>query len=238
MKTVRKLFLAAVLCWGLHAAAEMRTWTSGKGDTIEAEYVRMFPGGQVVLKSSNGRELKVPVSGLCEADQSYLAALVPPELEIKVDVDVDIDTEYSSDSYVRKRETSTCKVVVQKTNREPCSRTFTAHIYVFAEEERGDKRWLITQSTEKVSFTDNRDTLRFECPPAEVEFISAEYVDARGYRYDGYLVVITDESGEAIAMESNRDLFEKNWNKIKGAKENTEFDEDLNPMGKKRTSSF
>ena len=238
MKTLLRLLPAALVCWSGVCSAEMRTWKSGKGDTIEAEYVRMFPGGKVVLKSSDGRELKVPVSGLCAADQDYLAALVPPELEIEVDVDLDVDTVYSSEYSVRKRETSTCKVVIRKTNMEPCSRTFTAHICVFAEQERGDRRWLITRAEEKVAFTDKSDTLRFECPSAEVEFYSAEYAEARGYRYDGYLVVVTDASGEVIAMESNRKMFEKNWDSIKDAEEDAEFDKGLKPMRKKRRSSY
>ena len=77
--------LAAVLCICVTANAEMRIWTSKKGKTVEAEYIKMY-GSQVVLKTAEGRTLHVPVFGLCDDDQDYLShvAAVPPKIVASV----------------------------------------------------------------------------------------------------------------------------------------------------------
>ncbi len=226
------------ILWVGVSHAEMRIWTSKKGDTIEATYVRIFAGGKVVLKTSDGRELKIPIDGLSAKDQDYLASLIPPQIKISVDVDTDIDTEQSTDWYVRKRETSKCKVTLKKANKEPCNRTFSAHVFVFALQERGDDRWLISLAKEKVSFAGSSDTVTIIAPSAEVQYESAEYQSARGFRYDGYLVVVLDEAEEVLAMDSNRNMYKKNWSKIKGAKKGVQFDRDFDQLSKKRSSSF
>ena len=82
--------IAALFVQGSVAEEEMRTWTSRKGDVIAAKYVRMFAGGKVVLRTSKGRDLKIPVTDLSKADQKYLAELVPPKLDISVDMDIDV----------------------------------------------------------------------------------------------------------------------------------------------------
>ena len=131
--------IGLVLLMGvLFAHAEMRIWTSIKGDTIEAEYVQMFGGNKVVLKTSEGKILKIPVDGLCAKDGEYLASVVLPKIDIKVDVDKDRNKEFATSGYKRYRETIKCSVSLKKTSKMECSREFTAYLYVFAEQINGD----------------------------------------------------------------------------------------------------
>ncbi|MEM7010227.1 MAG: SHD1 domain-containing protein, partial [Verrucomicrobiota bacterium] len=59
--------------------AENRTWKDSSGKfEIQAEFVRV-EGTQVVLKSAEGRELKVELSRLSAADRAVAAELNKPE---------------------------------------------------------------------------------------------------------------------------------------------------------------
>ncbi len=218
------------------SCAESRIWTSKKGDAIEAEYVKMF-GDKVVLKTNKGKTLKVSVAGLCAADREYLASVVPPRIEVIVDVDVNRETESSGYSYERKSEAIKCSVILKKTNQEPCSRKFTAHIYVFAKKERGNTRWLISCVKESVSFADE-NVAQFKTPVARVQYINAGYIDNQGFRYEGYLVVVADDAGQVVAMESNQGKYEKNWSKIKDANKGAQFDRDFDLLDGERHNSW
>ena len=60
---------------GHRAVAESRTWTSSSGTfTIEAE-VKSVKQDTVVLLTSDGREIDVPMSKLCDEDRQYVEAM-------------------------------------------------------------------------------------------------------------------------------------------------------------------
>jgi hypothetical protein len=215
---------------------EMRIWTSIKGDTVEAEYISIM-SGKVVLKRPDGKQLKVPASGLCVADRDYLASMIPPKIKIDVDVDKDRDTltSYSSDygsyNYERKAETTKCIVTLEKTNREECNRDFTAYLYVIGKDTTGDKRKVLSYVAHDFSFKNKPET-EFRSVPTTTEYTKSDYATNRGYRFEGYLIYIEDENGTVVAIESSQSRYEKNLHKIKPARDNTEFDNDfdmLNP---------
>ncbi|MEN8255965.1 MAG: SHD1 domain-containing protein [Verrucomicrobiota bacterium] len=229
-KRVLNIIMLSIL-WAGVSGAEMRTWTSKTGDTIEAEFKSMFGSSKVVLKTSGGKTLKIPIDGLCAKDQEYLAAVVPPKIDIEVDVDKNQNNEFSATGYKRKRETIKCSAIVKKTSKAPCSRDFKAYLYVFAEQINGDIHWLISCADQSLSFKDDKKTFSFKSPPASVEWQDMTFADNRGFKYKGYIAVVEDSDGNVVAMESTRDLYEKNWGKIKGAPKGTKFDRQLDAVG-------
>lgn len=52
-------------------AAWARVWTDLKGDTVEAEFVRVT-GAMVVLQLPTGRVMQTPVAGLIDEDQAFI----------------------------------------------------------------------------------------------------------------------------------------------------------------------
>ena len=58
------------------AHAEMRIWTSVKGDTIEAEFIKKI-GSDIIMKTAQGKQLKIPMRGLSKADHNYIASVIP-----------------------------------------------------------------------------------------------------------------------------------------------------------------
>ncbi|MDF7824967.1 SHD1 domain-containing protein [Pontiellaceae bacterium B12227] len=98
--------VVSVLCL-CRVQAEMRIWSDKKGNTIEAEFMSMM-GSKVVLKTPQGKTIKVPAAGLSDADKKYLSENIPPKIKIEVDVDKDRETlssyssEYGTYGYERK----------------------------------------------------------------------------------------------------------------------------------------
>jgi thiol-disulfide isomerase/thioredoxin len=73
-KTGRAGAAVLVLVVGAAAFGEVRTWTDASGKfSVDAELVGV-DGGQVTLRSSDGKTLAVPLSRLSAADRRHLAA--------------------------------------------------------------------------------------------------------------------------------------------------------------------
>ena len=69
--------LLALFMIGIASASEERTWTDTTGKfNITAELVHV-ENNQVLLRSSDGRELKVPLERLSDADRKFIAAQSP-----------------------------------------------------------------------------------------------------------------------------------------------------------------
>ncbi|MFP6887301.1 MAG: serine protease [Opitutales bacterium] len=69
--------LAAIsYCWGVLAS---RTWTSSDGKQIQAGLVDAF-GAEVLIRRTDGRSFRLPISRLSNADRHYVASALQPTL--------------------------------------------------------------------------------------------------------------------------------------------------------------
>jgi hypothetical protein len=225
MKRLMIFGIAAVLFLCATANAEMRIWTSKKGDTIEAEYVKMY-GSKVVLKTANGKTLHVPAGGLCDDDQEYLSHLtaVPPKIQIEVDDDLERDKKGAGYYLENEEQRVTCNVVVKKTNSEPCLGNFKARLYVIGEEKEGTKKKILGIKEQAFSFA-RQDATEFSLTATAKSRVG--YMWAEGFEYEGYLVCVEDDSGEMIAMESNQNAYERHMDVILKSSQGNIFTEDF-----------
>ena len=228
-----KKFLGGVsvilFSWTLLVHAEMRIWTSVKGDTIEAELVDKT-GDTVILKTTEGKQLRIPVSGLSEADHEYLLSAVPPKLKVTVKVDVDREKEGDGYYYEETEETHKVSVTIQKTSRDKSNRKFKARLYVIARSKKeSNEKKLIAYKTQDFSFID-RDEVYFD----ETSHLSSSqsFYTTRGYRYEGYLVCIEDEAGKVVAVDTNHSLYEKNLRNLKRASKDDLLSKTLSVINK------
>ncbi|MFP6886035.1 MAG: SHD1 domain-containing protein, partial [Opitutales bacterium] len=65
---MNNLPLALFLATAVAASAEIRTWTSSSGSTLEAELVE-YANRTVVLKTAKGRRVVLPIQKLAQEDQ-------------------------------------------------------------------------------------------------------------------------------------------------------------------------
>jgi hypothetical protein len=75
MTLFRMAVLTLTLVYAANAA-EMRTWTGTNGTILDAEFVREL-GGEVVLRTAQGRVITTRRTSLSQADCSYLDAIRP-----------------------------------------------------------------------------------------------------------------------------------------------------------------
>lgn len=222
------VYVAAVICICANVQAEMRIWTSKKGKTVEAEYIKMY-GSQVVLKTAEGRTLNVPVFGLCDDDQDYLShvAAVPPKIVVSVKEDMESDK--NSSGYPETLiEWLTLELNVRKRNPEPCLERFKTELYILGREKKNNeffsiidivKHDLTFAQSDLVTFTE-KFTIK-----SEVAFSWSS-----GFEYKGYLFCVKNSEGEVVAMDCNQNILERNLSVVLNSRKNDTFNEDFIKM--------
>ncbi len=239
---MKKQWLVILIVWvigGTAVHAEMRMWTDKKGNSIEAEFVKLF-SGKVVLKTADGKQIKVPQNGLSNKDLEYLKNVVPPKLDIEVDINTDsknIKNKHFVSSINMKQEKIRGKVTITKKNRDPSCRTFVAYLYVFTKHQQSEKIKVIDKKKHDFSFK-TQNMVKFEGSTISTHYYNNGYYwsdfssnyDNYGEEYEGYLVFIEDDKGHIICTKGSCKLFENMVSKIKKSKKNDLFDEDMRPL--------
>lgn len=224
-KTVQALFGIVLLLCTFARAGELRTWSDKKGNTIKAEFVRMF-GAKVMLKTKDGKDLSVPVDGLSLADQEYLAKNVPPEMEITVDEDLDTERTLEVSGYTQREETATLNITIKKKGRNPSTGTYKAVVYMLIDivgEEMGvNYRRVGAYKTHTFSFKEEKpaeedaETEKKKTPKKNDETSFSitnvttvdDWVEKKeGWQYNGYILVILDERGKVVDSKVSTDTF-------------------------------
>ena len=216
------LFSAFLL---VSAFSEMRIWTSIKGDTLEAEYMR-DASGKVWLKPVAGKAKIIPIAALSDEDQLYIMKRKPPKIEIEVDDDIDRGTVGSDIDNVQENLRFT--VEVKKTSKAPYPAEYEVFYFIIAEDIRLEEFYIADKKNEKFtlegsnnnSFSFSGQKLRFEHDPDP----------AWGNRYAGYLVCVKMD-GDQIVASKGKDKYLKQLNAlIKGNLRGTRFDSRFNPL--------
>jgi hypothetical protein len=225
----RLIYILFVLACGTQILqAEMRLWTDKKGNTLEAEFVKLMPG-KVVLKTPTGKLFKVPQSGLSADDQTYLKNAIPPQIEIKVAIsrkNKPLSKNY--DSYnTRKAETIKGTINLTKKNREPCMWEMTAYLYVFCKKLDTKEIRVMIKSKKDFSFKTEK-TFSFVSGEALIKYEKREYSNS-GEEYKGYVLIVVDSKDNVLCTKGSRQLYESKASEILSAEVGTLFDSNLKP---------
>ncbi len=226
MKVLILLAMAAVFCLCTITNAEMRIWTSKRGDSVEAEYVKMY-GGKAMLKTADGRTIPVPVDGLCDDDQEYLAhvAAVPPQLEVTVDEDIESDKNILGGYREALFEMLTMEVTVRKRNPEPCVEQFMTELYILGREKKNNRHYSLLDIVKRdVAFVESDRVTITENFKIKSE---VGYSWSRGFKYEGYLFCVKNSVGEVVVIESNQNILERNLSLVLQSKKGDEYTEDF-----------
>ena len=214
MTAVRPWSLAiCVLAFGvLCARAELRRWTHASGQSIEAEYVSLTLSDEVVLRNSDGNEVKVPVKELSDEDRDYLLLQNPPELTIEFSDSSRVDTLESSIRF-QSNPSVTEEIIqfslrIKQANRKDYPFELTVEYFAIGYQYLDqDKYVLITKG--KDDFVLNEENNRsVELSSKEIHLPLEFTLETNHYgrKYCAYIVLITDQRGELIAYRSS-----KNW---------------------------
>lgn len=205
----KPIFIMLIFSLSAIAESEMRVWHLNDGHSVEAEFVYRMRGN-VILKPSRGKDLKIPLSNFSEEDLSYIELEMPP----KIDLNSSYTTEsrkypdmYGGPSSRVYTLMYTFKMTLRVRSATPYRHPLTVEYFAVAEEANGDKHILVHYQKETFHLDDlpNGELVLESEPIPFTTYQVREYT--QGIEYAGFLIAVTDSRGEVIAYKTTRD----NW---------------------------
>lgn len=197
------LFLGVFICTGLPVLAEFRIWENRAGDIWEAEFITMNID-KVRLRNQGGEEKEYRLTDLSAADVDYLDERLPPKLSI----DISKTTDGTGSG-------ATMKVICNATIKQSDTRGYDGELTLVLLVIGEDKR---TGSYSTVSRTEENFTLPEEWGKVVEVSSRASTVyksdKKRGRVYSGYVAVVWDRFGNAIAVVTNKPALEERAQKM------------------------
>ena len=218
MKKAVLLFVAAGL--SISVMAEFRIWTDLNGNQTEAEFIRVS-GKNIVLKKREGKQLTFSPMVLSAEDQEYLWGKIPEDLlnptksvidrieppRMEVKVTKNTETKKDWDRVDRKL---SCIVKIKKTSSPEYTGKLKAALCVVGIEKRDDCYVMIDKEEFDFDFIES-NKVELEGNTVRITYYqSHDY----GIEYKGYVVVITDEEGNALHVCGSSNKFEEAGDKL------------------------
>ncbi|MDF7799640.1 SHD1 domain-containing protein [Pontiellaceae bacterium B1224] len=229
MKTIKAITAIAALtatfvCSTADAAS--RIWTDAAGKTIEAEQVKIL-NDQVILRLTNGREIRVSLDSLSEADRNAAMLSEPPTLDLEVSSKTSRSNSTLRNggpgSRVQVQEESTqVSVLVQKTSSAAYDLPLNSVLYVIGEGSSGQLE-VLDKVSQTFSYSDN--SREFEFKSDALETVKAQG-DERRAEYKGWLVTVLDPNGEIIAIKGSSREYAEKAETLMSANKGTALDSD------------
>ncbi|VGO19797.1 SHD1 domain-containing protein [Pontiella sulfatireligans] len=211
----------------------MRVWTLTSGKTVEAEFITVI-GGQVALKMPKGRQQKIPLAALSDADLEYIDFATPPEFSI--------DFSKKSSQLPRPEESPyiwgdlrplqifgyTFGVKLKQKSAGAYNHELTVEYFAIGEEVDGDN-WVLLDRRSDVFMPTKENKGRHELYGDEVRLqVQALRASApmRGTKYGGFVITITDERGKIIQHAASHDFLYEGFENLKRLPVGKHFDKD------------
>lgn len=209
---MRFIFLVIVFfgVWKLFAD-EARTWTDATGVQFEGTYHKELLGG-VQIRDLKGKPHLIRMKDLSQVDLDYIERHVPP----KVDANVDFDTRLLPiTQWTRADDVTTVytfTVTVEKKSKLRYRGRLSAELFVLANERSLDSdEHLVLMQYAKNEFVfpeQKNDVCKFVVPDVQFNAYHANWINLprvadRGKSYLGYIIAISDSSGDIIFCDSD-----------------------------------
>lgn len=225
-----------VCCICATVTAEYRIWEDTSGKTMDAEYVTSVDG-KVVLRKTDGSEIRVSLDSLCENDQRYVMLKQPPSMEIAVSTKVDRENtgqggDFRRDNFQVQAETIQVDVAFRKKSTKPYGAELKAEIYVIGQRERDGSYIILDLTKSTFVFTPENKNLHTVSSP-NINLKQLEGGRQFGLEYRGYLVAVKDVSGQVVSMKCSKLDFEKNAAVILACVRGDMLSNDFKPVEKK-----
>jgi hypothetical protein len=207
-----------------------RLWALADGKTMDAELVTMV-SGNAVFKNEKGRQFKVPMMKLSDADRSHIRLSMPPTLDInfsKKTKQRTFGTNVKGAASPVRGAFYTFSTQIKQSSVRPYGHPLTAECFVIGDEVGGNKHVLLDYQKAAFSLTrENKHAFEFGGPPVELldYFLNNQN---RGQRYGGFLVVIKDSLGEIVAYKTPSEELYRNLDNLRELRVGWYFDDEGN----------
>jgi len=186
-----------------------RTWILEDGKTLEARFVVVM-GDKVVLKDVRGKQRKIPLARLSAGDRTFIELARPPKFNIDFSkkssqVVVKVDTPFwtaTQSGFSRADFDYVFTAKLEQTSAGLYNHELKVEFFAIGEEVEGDNYILLDR--QKSRFTPTKENGRSHAFHGNaVRLTKYDLWEARGKKYGGYLVVVTDSRGEIIDYGSS-----------------------------------
>jgi len=219
----------------------MRVWTLTTGKTIEAEFITLM-GGNVILKSRRGKQLKLPGNEFSETDQEYIELKTPPKLDLNFAKTskqrLYPDILWVGDDGIPTVLQYNFKAMIKQKSPRPYSHELKAEFFVIGQEIDGENRILLDYQKASFHLNDGSRS-EFEIAGNMVEL--EDYVIQgfrRGEQYKGFLIVVTDALGKVVAYKTSSENLFENLENLRTVPVGKYFDNECNRCQPTRLKSI
>jgi hypothetical protein len=200
-------------------AEPVHIWTLKSGKSFEGEFVTTM-GDKLVLKTTGGKQVKIPMSDVSEEDQRFAVLSNPPQLS----VDFIKKSEAKSGRYELSPQELIWKSLppqvndftfgarVRQTGARPYNHELRVEYFAIGQQLLDDNKYILLDhgSQSFVPTKDNQRMMEFRGDqPVEMKVFPI-HESMRGHKFKGNLVLVWDERGEIVAHSASSDwLYEK-----------------------------
>lgn len=188
---------------------EVRTWTLKNKQSAEAKFVTVI-GDKAVLMDQRGQQQKVALVQLSEEDRTYIELVMPPKFNIDFykkssQVIVDVDTPYFTAGSILGR--SDFNYVfgarLKAISAGNYNHELKVEFFAIGEEIDGDNYILLDRQESR--FTPTKENERSHTFHGDPIRLTKSFTSFRtwGAKYGGYLVVVTDERGMIVELDTS-----------------------------------
>ncbi len=202
---------------------EYRIWNLVDGKSIDARFVTLV-GGKVLFESKRGKQAKVSLDQFSSEDLDFIMLRRPPKLDIDLIKDIKQKTFamelVSTSSAVRPPE-DRCHFGMRIKQQSSGNYNYElfSECFVIGQERLGNKYILLDR--QETSFRLTRENERMHEFMSAQEVILTDYIIAlepRGEKYATYLITVTDERGEVIAVSTPSKWLQEHLGNLKQLK--------------------
>ena len=202
------------LCLCVHA--ELRTWTTITGETVEGEYLGSA-FDSVSIENADGKLIKVPLDKLSKEDRVYVELINPPRLSVDFlessqQIFPKASPLWSDNSPIAVLD-HTFGARIKKLDTKVYNHELTVEWYCFSKQVWDPKKYKMIQhyKSEPICFSKKVREFELRCDRAVrlYKIIVDQGTGAampRGQKFAESLVIVRDERGEIIAYNTT-----KNW---------------------------
>lgn len=210
MKTFMILLGAVMLSFA--AQADVRVWTMMDGRTLEAEYLTTM-GKQLVVKTSKGQQIKIPIPQLSKEDQVFLELMTPPVFNIEFiklgnALPPPKPTPWVKLDFPLRLIDYTFGVKLKPKSSFTYNHELLIEYFAVGEEVDGDNYILFDRKESRFTPDEkNKGIYTFKGNPIRVK-AQQTWPEApmRGAKYGGFLILITDERGDIIQYKASHEF--------------------------------
>ena len=184
------------------AENKMRVWTGADGKMLEAEFVSVI-GDKVALKDSRRKLRKIPLAQLSAEDRRYIELARPPTFNI--DFSKKTGQKFFKEStllpgahWLPKQLDYVFSARLKQTSAGEYNHELKVEFFAIGEEIEGDNYILFDR--QESHFTPTKENGRSHTFSGKTISLreSVIFIERRGQKYGGYLVVVTDSRGRII----------------------------------------